>query len=86
MNDHHWTRGLSVRTRNALHNHGLNSKEEAIAAIKTGSLSHKPGKTRNYGWKSHVELCRLLGLEPLEKRRCVLIRHSICPKCGHPLT
>lgn len=52
--------GLSVRATNALKNMGLQSRGQVKEAIRTGTLA--PGKIRNYGHKSHAEICeKILG-------------------------
>jgi hypothetical protein len=52
--------GLSVRAANALKNMGLQSKGQVEEAVRTGTLA--PGKLRNYGHKSHAEICeKILG-------------------------
>jgi len=39
----------------------VTSREEAMVALKKGLLV--PSKSiRNYGWKSHLEVCKWLGL------------------------
>ena len=68
--------GLSVRSWNCLANHNLDTKEQAMAAIKSGEL--KPAKLRNYGWKSHNEVSIWCGLGPQKKQK----RVQICPHCG----
>lgn len=51
---------LSVRAANALKNMGLQSRGQVKEAIRTGTLA--PGKIRNYGHKSHAEICeKILG-------------------------
>ena len=52
--------GLSVRSTNALKNMGLQSKGQVEEAVQAGRLA--PGKVRNYGHKSHAEICeKILG-------------------------
>lgn len=52
--------GLSVRAANALKNMGLQSLGQVEKAVRTGTLA--PGKLRNYGHKSHAEICeKILG-------------------------
>jgi len=79
----HWTYGLSVRAANSLNNFGITSREEAIEAIKSGRMS--PGKMRNYGWKSHSELLRFLGLPEAKKLSRVYTLNGHCPHCGKSL-
>lgn len=58
--DPHWMDGLSVRAGNCLNNFGLKSREEAKEAFSSGKL--KPGELRCYGWKTHVEVAKWLGV------------------------
>lgn len=80
---------LSVRAANCLSNSGIETKEQAKQAIIEGRL--KPDKKvwnwnapiqnrgiRNYGWKTHKEVCKWVGLpEPHKPKRV-----QICPHCG----
>ena len=58
----HWTDGLNVRAANALLNSGIKSRDETLAAFKTGTLHLGIGGPRNYGIKSHKEVAKWLGL------------------------
>lgn len=83
---------VGVRAVNGLHNSGLIPpdddfavdvlfKEKIKAAILDGRL--KPGKNiRNYGIKSHIEVCKFVGMKPLPplRREKVLVTED-CPKC-----
>ena len=80
---------LSCRAANCLNNAGIETKEQARQAIIEGRL--KPDKKawnwnapnqnrgiRNYGWKTHKEVCKWVGLpEPHKPKRV-----QICPHCG----
>lgn len=50
--------GLSVRSKSALKSLGLRSRGQIKHAIKIGWLA--PGKIRNYGHKSHAEICSVI--------------------------
>lgn len=52
--------GFSVRIKNCLKRQNLRDEESIIAAIKSGKLH--PNFTRNYGWVSHRQVCKKLGL------------------------
>jgi hypothetical protein len=65
---HHWTEGLSIRIQNVLLNAGLFTMEAVEEAIKARKLRPhwrplKVEKLRNYGKKSHYELCEFLGVK-----------------------
>ena len=62
--------GLSTRATNCLINFGLTDKESVARAIKSGALY--PGviinRYRSYGLKTHIEICKWLGLpDPTKK-------------------
>ena len=72
--------GLSIRVQNALNNCWINTPEKAMEAFKSGKL--RPCKyPRNYGWKSHAELAKWLGLPEPTK-----LKHppKVCLHCGKP--
>lgn len=70
-----WWEELSVRVVNCLYNAGLESREAVLEAYKSGRL--RPKSPRNYGWKSHQEVARWLGMPEPTKRK-----PKICPHCG----
>jgi len=70
---------LSVRAWNCLNSFNINSREEALAAYQSGRLTVGKRGPRNYGWKSHKEVARWLGL-PEPQRQVRLPK--ICPYCG----
>lgn len=76
---------LSVRAVNCLNNIAVTNKKEALSAIQSGRL--KPLRSpRNYGWKTHQEICRWLGLpEPKRPGRKIAVSKT-CPHCGGKLT
>jgi len=51
---------LSQRSRNCLAGHGLETREQVIAAIAKGLLN--PNRTQRYGAKMHAEICHWAGL------------------------
>ena len=54
---------------------GVATAQQTIDAIRSGKMS--PNKwPHRYGWKTHEELCRVLGL-PAPVRE-----HKRCPHCG----
>lgn len=71
--------GLSCRAWVCLDNNGIRTKSEAKAKILSGFLHpDRSIKIRNYGWKTHKEVCKWAGLpEPFPEKRPV-----ICPHCG----
>jgi hypothetical protein len=89
----HWTDGFSVRLANLLNNCNINSREEALEAYQSGRLrvtkadqKDWSSKTRGYGWKSHKELAKWLGLP--EPQKSANKRHNlcVCPHCGGKLS
>lgn len=60
--------GLSVRTRNVCLNAGLTNRDKIEDAIKDGRMHPDAEiKFRHYGWKSHAEIYKWLGLpEPIK--------------------
>jgi hypothetical protein len=71
--------GFSVRLCNSLCNAGINSREQLLRAVKAGRLNPRPGGTRNYGYKSHTEVLKWLGLPDPGKPGS---RVEPCPHCG----
>lgn len=69
----YWGDGLPTRVRNVLDNHNIVCREQAIAAVREGTLL--PGHSRWYGKKSERDLCQWLGIE-------VPQRGYFCPHCG----
>lgn len=80
---------LSSRAAHCLSNVGIETKEQARQAITQGRLKpdKKPWKwnstnedrgVRNYGWKTHKEVCKWAGLPEPQKPK----RMQICPHCG----
>ena len=74
---------LSIRARNCLNSIGIKTKEQAVEAINDGRLhpDNNPIKqiaVRNYGWKTHKEVCKWLGLPEPHKAKTV----QFCPHCG----
>lgn len=65
--------GLSVRAGTVINNLNLRNRGEVLAAIKDGRLH--PRRTRHYGWKTHIEICRWLGLP-------VPLKRGQCPRCS----
>jgi hypothetical protein len=57
-----WYDELSTRVVNAIMQAGCATKKETKTAILENRLN--PGIQRNYGCKSHYELCKFLGLVP----------------------
>lgn len=88
--------GLSTRATNCCRDLGLENRKQVEAAIKDGRL--KPDKTpwngnpfkahkedrgpRKYGWKTHVEVHKWLGLPEPQQRSA---RQAVCPHCGGSL-
>lgn len=74
--------GLGIRASNCLSNCNIKSREEALAAFKSGVL--QPGKKgpRNYGLETHKQVAKWLGFpEPKKPTRRVRIP-KVCPHCG----
>lgn len=82
----HWMDGLSVRAANCLWNMSIESREEALEAYNSGRL--RPGKRgpRNYGWKSHKEVAKWLGLPEPQKPAPRVYAPKVCPHCGGKLS
>ena len=81
----HWTDGLSVRAANCLWNINIRSREQALEAYQSGRL--KPLKyPRNYGWKSHKEVAKWLGLPEPQKQAPRVYVPKVCPHCGGKLS
>ena len=56
---------LGCRGCNVLNNAGIATNRASVReAIEDGRLNPKPSKgPRNYGWKTHVQLCEYAGIE-----------------------
>lgn len=82
----HWTDGLGVRPANCLWNMNIESREQALEAYNSGRL--RPGKRgpRNYGWKSHKEVAKWLGLPEPQKHAPRVYLAKTCPHCGGKLS
>lgn len=88
-----WWDGLSVRATNCLANANLCSRKAVLKAFKSGRLRPNvyrynaygirimAGSTRNYGWNTHKEVAKWLGLpepvKPAAKTKVPLM----CPHC-----
>ncbi len=77
--------GLSVRANRCLERAGIPAEKEAVSqALKTGTLWPFL-RPRNYGKKTHEEVCRWAGVDettlPLYAGK-----RAVCPHCGHGLT
>ena len=69
--------GLKTRTSNILKMLNLNNREQVADARKDGTLSLR---NHGYGWKTHLEIHKWLGLpEPVKGGR------KICLHCGKPV-
>lgn len=69
--------GLSSRATYCLMNADVDSKDQVAEAISTGKLNPLPGTTgvRNYGWKTHREVCAWAGLPvPQPKARGIILK------------
>lgn len=82
----HWMDGLDVRLANCLWNMNIESREQALEAYNSGRL--RPGKRgpRNYGWKSHKEVAKWLGLPEPQKAAPRVYLAKTCPHCGGKLS
>lgn len=72
-----WSYGLSVRNRSILRTLKIESREQAIEAIKEKRI--KPLLFKNYGYRSFSELCQWLGID------CDIKVSKLCPHCGKSL-
>lgn len=72
--------GLSTRAINICRGANLLNREQILEAVKDGRLTTKGRpRYRNYGWKTHVEIHKWLGLpEPIKSHR----QPVKCPHCG----
>lgn len=74
---------LGVRACNVLRNARIAADRASVReAIEDGRLNPKPDKgPRNYGWKTHVELCEYAGIENpnlhRKKTRLEMLRNEI---------
>lgn len=55
--------GLSVRASNALFHMGLTNKDSIRKAIRRKTLHPSNVATRGYGWKTHREVLRYVGID-----------------------
>jgi hypothetical protein len=70
--------GLSTRAANICERGNLITRSQIFKAIDDGRLHPKSKFFRNYGWKSHIEIHRWLGLPKPKKDRP---RIKVCPHC-----
>ena len=70
-----WTYGLSVRNTNLMNKLGITSNDSARVAVLTGEIA--PFRWPNFGRKSYTDLCKWLGVEPIESKP-----NANCPHCG----
>ena len=82
----HWMDGLSVRAANCLNYYNINSREEALEAYQSGRLRVGQRGPRNYGWKSHKEVAKWLGLPEPQKPAPRVYLAKTCPHCGGKLS
>ncbi len=70
--------GLSTRAANCCNNAGLMNRAQIVAAISSGRLhpSNIAG-CGNYGWGTHIEVHKWLGLPEPQRTR-----PRMCPHCG----
>lgn len=62
-------KGLSARVENCLRNIGVENRQQALEAFKTFYNQGNDRTPRNYGWTSHKELAKWLGLpDPVKPR------------------
>jgi hypothetical protein len=71
--------GLSTRAINCIYWFGIETKDQLLDAIQSYGLY--PNKTRNYGWKTHREICDWLKIDFVEKPKTVWIK-EVCECCG----
>lgn len=81
-----WMDGLSVRAANCLWNININSREEALEAYQSGRLHVGKRGPRHYGWKSHKEVAKWLGLPEPQKPAPRVYAPKVCPHCGGKLS
>ncbi len=79
----HWDDGLSVRAANCMNNLNIHSREDALKAYQSGILRVGKRSPRNYGWKSHKEVAKFLGLPEPTKKPYKIYHPKFCPHCGH---
>lgn len=73
--------GLSPRAANCLNNAGLLTRDQILAAAKTGKFDPRRKAPRNLGWKTYIEIFHWLGLPPPTKGSGVWYTIT-CPHCG----
>ncbi len=81
----HWMDGLGVRASNCLNNFNINSRQQAMEAFKSGKLKAGAGGPRNYGWATHKEVAKWLGLPEPQKPAPKIFIPKTCPHCGGKL-
>lgn len=68
---------MGIQLANVFNNLDLNTKAEIRQAFESGRLN--PRKVRHYGWESHREVAKWLGLpEPIKPSK----QPRFCPHCG----
>ena len=77
--------GLSIKLGHLLNNIGIHNREQALEAFNSGKLKPGKGGIRNYGWKSHKEMAKWLGLPEPMKPMAALLAMQTCPHCGKKL-
>lgn len=83
--DPHWTDGLSTRPKNILINMGFESRKQVLEAYNLGRMRPCKRGPRNYGWKSHKEVAKWLGLPEPMKPGIIARMAETCPHCGRNL-
>ncbi len=69
---------LSTRAIGCLELFNINSKEEAKQRISEGTLGPNIPGCRNYGMKTHKEVCAWVGIPvPIKPKKTIT-----CPHCG----
>ena len=81
MKKTHWSEGLSVRAVNCLNNAGINSRKQTLEAYTSGRLHPDKCTPRGYGWLTHKQVAKFLGL-PEPQRPTPKFRCQTCPHCG----
>ena len=74
-------KGLSKRAAHILLRLAINSKEEALVALKNGTLNPQncPGGVRGYGAVTHKEVCAWAGIQEIK------YGPERCPHCGQTI-
>ncbi len=63
----HWTDGLSTRSVNCFRKWAIESRDDALKAFRSGRLRPDNKGPRNYGWLTHKEVAKWLGLPEPKK-------------------